>query len=362
MELMERVREIGRAPRPLSDDGIGAARTRAAARDRRGRSERMPRPPAPHRPLDRRLGAGRRARGDGAGDRASSRCPPRRRQPRPRRRCWRSAAAASIRPPRRSCRPAATRGSSTAFTSLTTYDEQMPAGAKFNNAFRAEADAVILIEDESSVVRARGPRGRVGARAESAPRGRTRSVRGPRRPLKRGGVSRIPEQDWPASRGTRRRRRGRSRRRRGDLLPGRPGDLRRHAHGSRRGGRVVRGTVRRRGRVRRHGALLHRDARRPDVVQPRPGRRRAPECSERSRRCPVWNRRHRRRSDHARVRAGTSKRARPGVEFVLDTARGYVLQSTNWGMGEYDEPVVFEGVPDWQSRTVSTVSIVGSAP
>lgn len=50
------------------------------------------------------------------------------------------------------------------------------------------------------------------------------------------------------------------------------------------------------------------------------------------------------------------------VEFVLDTDRGYILQSTHWGMGEYDVPVAFAGVPDWQSRTVSTVSVVDAAP
>jgi hypothetical protein len=31
-------------------------------------------------------------------------------------------------------------------------------------------------------------------------------------------------------------------------------------------------------------------------------------------------------------------------------------------MGEYDVPVAFAGVPDWQSRTVSSVSIVDGAP
>jgi hypothetical protein len=50
------------------------------------------------------------------------------------------------------------------------------------------------------------------------------------------------------------------------------------------------------------------------------------------------------------------------VEFVLDTAHGYIVQATHWGMGEYDEPVAFDGMPSWQSRTTSTVSVVDSAP
>lgn len=360
MELMERVREVGRDTPTLSDEELGAARLvllREIAREERADAA------APRRRAARWIGGSALAGGLAAAalvigfvavpataPTASAAA-----------QVLESAAAASI----RAAEEVVPAGSYTrvdvAFTSLTTYDEQMPAGAEFNNAFRAEAEAVVLIEDASSVYVPADPEGEwvrertpyhvadsVGPRATEAAEAWGRELNPG---LGLAGITRYPG---------------------GIAEGGRDGEVvTYHLDG------------------RETYADLPTD---PDGVvawfEERYGAEGEPDGMahffiETLGDLMSFNL----APAHARAGMLRAFASLPGVEvvsddgdlttlayeqsfeagparveFVLDTARGYILQSTNWGMGEYDEPVPFEGVPDWQSRTVSTVSVVDTAP
>lgn len=360
MELLERVREIGRDAPTVSDDGIGAART--ALRREIAREERTD-AAAPRRRAARWIGGSALAGGLAAtalvigfvavpatAPTASAAA-----------QVLEKAAAASIRAAEESVPAGSYTRVSTAFTSLTTYDEQMPAGAEFNNAFRAEAEAVILIEDEASVyvpadaedewVRERNPYHvveSVGPRAAEAVEA-WESDLNPGRGL--AGITRYPG---------------------GVAEGGRDGDVVTYYLDGRETyedmptdpGGVVAWFEERYGAEGESDGMAHFFI---ETIGDLMSFNLAPATA---------------RAGMLRAFAslpGVEVVATDGhlttlayeqhfeagparVEFVLDTARGYVVQSTNWGMGEYDEPVAFDGVPDWQSRTVSTVSIVDSAP
>lgn len=249
----------------------------------------------------------------------------------------------------------------TGFTWATTYDEQMPAGAKFNNAFRAEAEAVLLVEDESSVyvpadpdgewVRERNPyhvAESVGPRAVEASEAWGREMN-PGAGL--AGITRYPG---------------------GVVEGGRDGDAviyhldgrETYAHMPSDPASVVAWFEERYGAEGEPDGMAHffietlgdlmsfnlapANARAGMLraFASLPGVEVVATEGDRTTLAYVQD-----------FEAGPAR-----VEFVLDTARGYILQSTDWGMGEYGQPAAFEGVPDWQSRTVSTVSIVDSAP
>jgi hypothetical protein len=249
----------------------------------------------------------------------------------------------------------------TAFTWVTTYDEDMPAGAEFNNAFRADAEAVLLIVDASSIyvpadaegewVRERTPyhvADASGPRAREAADAWGREMN-PGAGL--GGVTRYPG---------------------GVVEGGRDGDaVKYHLDGRETYADLPTDPE---GVVawfeERYGAEGEPDGMAHFFIETlgdlmsfnlapadaRAGMLRAfaslPGVEVVATDGDLTTLAYEREFE-----AGPAR-----VEFILDTARGYIVQSTNWGMGEYDEPVAFEGVPDWQSRTVSTVSVVDAAP
>ncbi|WP_163620222.1 hypothetical protein [Microbacterium sp. B35-30] len=360
MELMERVRDLGRDAPTLSDEGIGAAR-RALLSEiaREVRADAA----ATRRRTVRWIGGSALAGGLAAtalvigfvavpatAPTASAAA-----------QVLEKAAAASIRAAEEVVPAGSYTRVNTAFTSLTTYDEQMPAGAKFNNAFRSEAEAVILIEDESSVYVPADPAGEwvrerspyqvtesVGPRAAEAAEAWSRELNPG---LGLAGITRYPAGVAEGGRD-------------GDVVTyyldgretyedmptdpdgvvawfeeryGAEGEPDGMAHffietiGDLMSFNLAPATAR--------AGMLRAFASLPGVEVVATDGDLTTLAYERD------------------FEAGPAR-----VEFVLDTARGYVVQSTNWGMGEYDEPVAFEGVPDWQSRTVSTVSIVDSAP
>lgn len=250
----------------------------------------------------------------------------------------------------------------TAFTWATTYDEQMPEGARFNNAFRADAEAVLLIEDESTIYVPADPEGEwirervpyriaeaVGPKAVQASEVWAREMG----PATAGlaGISRFPA---------------------GIVEGGRDGDVVTYHLDGREmfadmpteADAVVAWFEERYGAEGEADGMAHFFIETMGDLMSfnlAPARARAgmlrafaslPGVEVVAREGEQTTLAYEQDFD-----AGPAR-----VEFVLDTDRGYILQSTHWGMGEYDVPVAFAGVPDWQSRTVSTVSVVDAAP
>lgn len=250
----------------------------------------------------------------------------------------------------------------TAFTWATTYDEQMPAGAKFNNAGRQDADAVLLIQDDSAVYVPADPDGEwVRERdpyrvAESAG------------PLSSEAAGAWEREMAPATSGLA----GITRYPGGIVEGGRDGDAVTYHLDGREAfadmppdpDGVVTWFEERYGAEGETDGIAHFFVETlGDLMSfnlapanARAGMLRAfaslPGVEVVSTDGELTTLSYEQGFD-----AGTAR-----VEFVLDTSRGYILQSTHWGMGEYDDPVPFDGMPEWQSRTVSTVSVVGSAP
>ncbi|WP_141893500.1 hypothetical protein [Microbacterium kyungheense] len=250
----------------------------------------------------------------------------------------------------------------TAFTWATTYDEQMPAGAEFNNAHRQDADAVLLIQDESSVY---VPADSGGDWVRERDPYRVADAAGPLSSVATGAWER---EMAPATAGLA----GVTRYPGGIVEGGRDGDaVTYHLDGRETFADmpadpdgVVEWFEERYGAegesdgiahffIETLGDLMSFNLASADA---RAGMLRAfaslPGVEVVSADGALTT-----LSYEQHFEAGAAR-----VEFVLDTARGYILQSTHWGMGEYDEPVAFEGMPDWQTRTVSTVSVVDSAP
>lgn len=359
MELMERVREIGADALPVGPAGIDEARhalLREIAREERAGA-------VPTR--------GRRARWIGgsalAGGLAASAlvigfvAVPATAPAASAAEVLEKAAEASIRAAEELVPAGSYTRIDTAFTWATTYDEQMPAGAKFNNASRADAEAVLLIEDESSVY---VPADREGEWVRERTAYHVAESVGPRSAE----ASRTWEREMNPGAGLS----GVTRYPAGIVEGGRDGELViYHLDGRETYADMPadpRGVVA--WFEQRYGAEGESDGMAHFFLETlgdlmsfnlapadaRAGMLRAfaslPGVEVVSSDGDLTTLAYERGFE-----AGPAR-----VEFVLDTARGYIVQSTNWGMGEYDEPVAFDGVPDWQSRTVSTVSTVDAAP
>lgn len=361
MELMERVREIGAEAPPVPDAGIDAARV-ALLREI-AREERVDAAPGRRRTV-RWIGGSALAGGlaaaalvvgmvlvPAAAPTASAAQV-----------VLERAAVASIRAADSPVPAGSYTRVDTAFTWATTYDEQMPAGAKFNNAHRQDADAVLLIQDESSVY------------VPADPDGEWVRERDPYRVAEAAGpLSSVAVGDWeremaPATAGLA----GVTRYPGGITEGGRDGDsVTYHLDGREAFADmpadpdgVVAWFEERYGAEGESDGIAHffietlgdlmsfnlapADARAGMLraFASLPGVEVVATDGELTT-----------LSYEQEFEAGAAR-----VEFVLDTAHGYIVQSTHWGMGEYHEPVDFDGMPDWQSRTVSTVSVVDSAP
>ncbi|MDY0909977.1 hypothetical protein [Microbacterium sp. CFBP9034] len=249
----------------------------------------------------------------------------------------------------------------TAFSWATTYDEQMPDGAGFNNAMRAEAEALLIVEDRMSTyvpadpddewVRERVPYRVVEALGPRASEARTAWETGMNPGAGLAGVTRYPG---------------------GVAEGGRDGDTVTYYLDSRElyadlpsdAESVVAWFEERYGAEGQPDGMGHffvetlgdLNSFNLAPAEARAGMLRAFALLDGVEVVAVDGD----RTTLAYTRdfeAGPSR-----VEFVLDTARGYIPESTHWGMGEYGAAVGIEGAPDWQSRTVSVVSVVDSAP
>lgn len=248
------------------------------------------------------------------------------------------------------------------FTSAATYDDDMPEGAKFNNAFRADAEAVVLIQDESHIF------------VPADPEGEWVRERIPYRVAESfGPLAAQASEAWeremgPATAGLA----GIARYPGGIVEGGRDGDVVIYHLDGRESfadmptdaDDVVAWFEQRYGAEGESDGMAHffietmGDLMSFNLAPAtaRAGMLRAFAslpgveivASEEGQTTLAYER---------EFEAGPAR-----VEFVLDTARGFILQSTHWGMGEYDDTARFEGVPPWQSRTVATVSVVDTAP